>query len=137
MCCVPLFIVIFILRVQSVFVCTTPVIAALNTCKVLKHTCFPLHRKQYTFLQNMTRNDVISTGDRVSTVTERKTAFTIRNTKTTKSSSFFFIGFMFNIIQKNTIQILLKHDFLLDGSNISYKAKRLRTGHTASVQYFT
>ena len=40
---------------------------------------------------------------------------------------------MFNIIQKNTVQILLKQDFLLDGSDVNYNAKRLRTGHNASV----
>jgi len=51
----------------------------------------------------------------------------------TKKRSSFCIRFMFNIIQKNTIQILLKNDFLLDGSDVNYKAKRLRTGHTATV----
>jgi len=40
---------------------------------------------------------------------------------------------MSNIIQKNAIQTLLKHDFLLDGFDVDYNAKRLRTGHIASV----
>jgi hypothetical protein len=88
------------LRVLSVCTRTSPVIADLNTCEVLKHACFPIQRKQYTFLQNMTSADVISTGDSVSTGMQRKTAFTIRNTMTTKRR-IFFIRFMFNIIQKN------------------------------------
>ena len=49
----------------------------------------------------MTRTDVVSTGDSVSTVMERKTAFTIRNTMTTKRSSF-FIWFMFKTLFKRT-----------------------------------
>lgn len=120
------------LCVLSVFICTTPIVAVLKSCNFLKHTCFPLHRKQYTVLQNMTHTKAICTSDRFSTVPERKTAFTIRNATTTKRYSF-FIGLVFNAIQKSTIKILLKHDWLPDGSNLNYNVTRLRTGHTGSV----
>jgi len=63
----------------------------------------------------MTCADAIGAGESVSTVPESKTAFAIRNMikKRVGGGSCFYVPFMFNIIQKNTIQIVLKHDFLL------------------------